>query len=161
MFKKIFKKKEKLSWLVPLTGNIKLITEAPDPVFAQKMMGDGFCIDPISGKVCSPVKGEIVSIFPTKHAIGILSDTGHEILIHFGIDTVNLNGEGFNLLVNTGDRIEAGQLLMEVDIDSIEDKIPSLITAIVITNLENKSVDISKLGEAKQGDTITLEIKSN
>lgn len=158
MFKKFFKKKEEISWLVPITGTVKPITDAPDPVFAQKMMGDGLCIDPAIGKVCSPVKGKIVSIFPTKHAIGIMSDNGHEILIHFGIDTVNLNGEGFELHVNTGDEVEAGALLLDVDIDSIKNRIPSLITAVVITNLEGKTVELSKLGEAKQGDIVTLEI---
>lgn len=158
MFKKFFKKKEEVSWIVPLTGTIKSITDAPDPVFAQKIMGDGFCVEPSLGKVWSPVKGEIISIFPTKHAIGIKADNGYEILIHFGIDTVNLNGEGFELHVKTGDRVEAGDLLLDVDIDSIKDKIPSTITAVVITNLEGETVKLSKLGQARQGDVITLDI---
>lgn len=158
MFKKIFKKKEKLSWLVPLTGTVKSITEAPDIAIAKKMLGDGFCVDPTNGKVHSPVNGSIVMVFPTKHAIGIQAETGHEILIHFGIDTVNLNGEGFELHVKAGDKVQAGDLLLDVDIDSIKDKIPSLVTAIVITNLEGKTVELSKIGEAKQGDAITLEI---
>ncbi|SHJ55029.1 PTS sugar transporter subunit IIA [Paramaledivibacter caminithermalis] len=158
MLKKFFKRKEELSWVAPLTGTIKGIAEAPDPVFSEKMMGDGFCIDPILGKVYSPVNGKIISIFPTKHAIGIMSDNGYEILIHFGIDTVNLNGEGFELFVNTGDKVKAGQLLFNVDIDKIKDKIPSLNTAVVITNLRGKSVEISKHGQVKQGDIITLEI---
>lgn len=158
MLKNFFKKKEKLTWSVPLTGTIKSITDAPDPVFAQKLMGDGFCVEPILGKVWSPVKGEIISIFPTKHAIGIKADTGYEILIHFGIDTVNLNGEGFELHVKTGDKVEVGDLLLDVDIDNIKDKIPSTITAVVITNLEGKTVSLSKLGQVRQGDIITLDI---
>ncbi|SKC90067.1 PTS sugar transporter subunit IIA [Maledivibacter halophilus] len=158
MLKKFLKKKKELSWSVPLTGIVKPITEAPDPVFSEKMMGDGFCIDPTIGKVYSPVKGEIMSIFPTKHAIGIKSDDGYEVLIHFGIDTVNLNGEGFKLHVNTGDRVASGDLLLDVDIDNIKDKIPSLITAVVITNLKGKTVELEESGEAKQGDLINLRI---
>ncbi len=158
MLKKFFKKKEEMTWAVPLTGTIKSITDAPDPVFAQKIMGDGFCVEPTLGKIWSPVKGEIISIFPTKHAIGIKADNGYEILIHFGIDTVNLNGEGFELHVKTGDRVEAGDLLLDIDIDSIKDRIPSTITAVVITNLEEKTVKLSKLGQARQGDVITLDI---
>ncbi len=158
MFKKLFKKNEKLSWAVPLTGEVKSIADAPDPVFAQKMMGDGFCIDPTDGKLCSPVRGEIISIFPTKHAIGIKADDGYEILIHFGIDTVNLNGEGFELHVKTGDWVNSGDPLLTVDIEGIKDKIPSLITAVVITNLEGKTVAPSKLGQATRGDVIILSI---
>lgn len=158
MFKKLFKKKEELSWLVPLTGMVKPITDAPDLAFAKKMLGDGFCVDPTIGKVYSPVNGSIVMIFPTKHAIGIQADTGHEILIHFGIDTVNLNGEGFEVHVEAGDKVQAGDLLLDVDMDGIKDRIPSLVTAVVITNLEGKTVELSKVGEAKQGDAITLEI---
>lgn len=158
MFKKLFKKKEELSWLVPLTGMVKPITDAPDLAFAKKMLGDGFCVDPTIGKVYSPVNGSIVMIFPTKHAIGIQADTGHEILIHFGIDTVNLNGEGFEVHVEAGDKVQAGDLLLDVDMDGIKDRIPSLVTAVVITNLEGKTVELSKVGEAKQGDAITLGI---
>lgn len=158
MFKKLFNKKEKLSWLVPLTGTVKPITEAPDPAFAKKMLGDGFCVDPTIGKVYSPVNGNIVTVFPTKHAIGIQADTGHEILIHFGIDTVNLNGEGFEVHVEAGDKVQAGDLLLDVDMDGIKDRIPSLVTAVVITNLDGKTVELSKVGEAKQGDAITLGI---
>lgn len=158
MLKKFFNKKEELSWIVPLAGTLKPITEMPDPVFSQKMIGDGFCIEPTIGKVYSPIKGEIVSIFPTKHAIGIREDNGYEILIHFGIDTVNLNGEGFNLYVNIGDKIDAGDLLLDIDTDSIKNKVPSLTTAVIITNLNGKNIRLSKLGEVKQGETIILNI---
>ncbi len=159
MFKKLFNKKEKLIWVAPLTGIVRVITDAPDLVFSQKMMGDGICIQPTDGRVYSPVKGEIVSIFPTKHAIGIRSDKGYDILIHFGIDTVKLNGEGFKLHTNVGDMVEAGDILLDVDIDEIKDKVPSLVTAVVITNLKDKHVNVLTLGEVEQGDNVILEIE--
>jgi len=158
MFKKFLSRKDKLSWLVPLTGKILPITEAPDPAFAGKMLGDGFCVDPTDGDLRSPVKGEVTSIFPTKHAIGIKAESGHEILIHVGIDTVKLNGEGFNLSVAAGDKIEAGEKLLDFDIPAIKHKVPSLITVFAIMNLDDKSVSLSKLGEALQGDSLILEL---
>lgn len=158
MFGKLFNKKNKITWTTPLVGTVKNITEAPDPAFSQKMMGDGICIDPTVGKVFSPVKGEIVSIFPTKHAIGIKDEKGHEILIHVGIDTVALNGEGFDIHVETGAKVEAGELLLDFDIENIRKKVPSIVTAVVITNLEEKNIKGVNLGEVAQGDTITFEI---
>ncbi len=86
----------------PLTGKVVPLSEVPDQVFSTKMMGDGFAVEPTDGTVVSPVDGTIVNVFPTKHAIGIQSNTGREVLIHFGIDTVKLNGQGFEALVSEG-----------------------------------------------------------
>ena len=119
MFKKFLKKNNDFILEIPLSGDMKPISEAPDPVFAQKMMGDGFCIDPSVGELYSPVNGEVVTVFPTKHCFGIRAEEGHEILIHFGMDTVKLNGEGFELHVNEGDVVKAGQLLLNVDIEGL------------------------------------------
>lgn len=132
----------------PLKGEIKPITEVPDQVFAGKMMGDGFAIVPAEGTVVSPVNGKIVNLFPTKHAIGILSDTGREILIHVGIDTVNLKGQGFETLVSENDIIEQGQPLLKVDLNYIKEHATSTITPIVFTNLaEGEKVVINKQGQ--------------
>jgi glucose PTS system EIICBA or EIICB component len=132
----------------PLKGEIKAITEVPDQVFAGKMMGDGFAIVPSEGMVVSPVDGKIVNLFPTKHAIGILSDNGREILIHVGIDTVNLKGQGFETLVSENDRIEKGQPLLKVDLDYIKEHATSTITPIVFTNLaEGERIVIEKSGQ--------------
>jgi PTS system D-glucosamine-specific IIC component len=131
----------------PLKGEIKPITEVPDQVFAGKMMGDGFAIVPAEGMVVSPVNGKIVNLFPTKHAIGILSDGGREILIHVGIDTVNLKGQGFETLVSENDRVESGQPLLKVDLDYVKANATSTITPIVFTNLaEGEKVVIEKQG---------------
>jgi len=134
-------------FVTPLKGEIKPITEVPDQVFAGKMMGDGFAIVPEEGLVVSPVDGKIVNLFPTKHAIGILSDSGREILIHVGIDTVNLKGQGFETLVSENDRIEKGQPLLKVDLDYVKANATSTITPIVFTNLaEGEKVVIEKSG---------------
>jgi glucose PTS system EIICBA or EIICB component len=131
----------------PIKGEIKPITEVPDQVFAGKMMGDGFAIIPMEGTVVSPVDGKIINLFPTKHAIGIMSDSGREILIHVGIDTVNLKGQGFETLVSENDRIEKGQPLLKVDLDYIKKHATSTITPIVFTNLkEGERVTMIKSG---------------
>ncbi|WP_445486820.1 PTS sugar transporter subunit IIA [Niallia sp. 03133] len=143
MFKNFFKRKEenKLEFLQPLEGKLLAIEEVPDPVFSQKMMGDGFAIDPANGILIAPFDGEVISVFPTKHAISLSSSTGKELLIHVGLDTVTLKGEGFTTFVKEGDKIKQGQKLMEIDFDSIKTKVPSIITPIVFTNLqENEKV---------------------
>jgi glucose-specific phosphotransferase system IIBC component len=144
----------------PLKGEIKPLAEVPDPVFAEKMMGDGFAILPEEGTVVSPVNGKIVNLFPTKHAIGILSDGGREILIHVGIDTVKLNGEGFEALVNQDDHVEVGQPLLKVDLDLVKSKAPSVITPIIFTNLqEGEQVVIEKQGKVdlKEENIISIQ----
>jgi glucose PTS system EIICBA or EIICB component len=127
-----------------MEGEIISITEVPDAVFSEKMMGDGFAIKPIDGKVVSPVSGKIINVFPTKHAIGIMSEDSLEVLIHVGIDTVNLKGEGFNVKVSEGETIKAGQTLMEIDLDFISTHATSTTTPVVFTNLpENKRIDVA------------------
>lgn len=144
----------------PIEGEIIPITEVPDQVFSGKMMGDGFAIIPSEGTVVSPVDGEIVNVFPTKHAIGILSKGGKEILIHIGIDTVKLNGEGFEVLVAQGDKVTKGQQLVKVDLHFIRENAPSTITPIVFTNLsEGQEVVIEKSGKQGKGEVGIIKIK--
>ncbi|MCP6683185.1 glucose-specific PTS transporter subunit IIBC [Bacillus nakamurai] len=138
-------------FLAPITGEIHPITDVPDQVFSGKMMGDGFAILPEEGIVVSPVRGKVLNVFPTKHAIGLQSDGGKEILIHFGIDTVSLKGEGFTSFVSEGDRVEPGQKLLEVDLEAVKPKVPSLMTPIVFTNLaEGETIAISAEGSVKR-----------
>ncbi|GAA0182300.1 hypothetical protein SH2C18_47020 [Clostridium sediminicola] len=171
MFKKLFGAKkqknkdvindkgDKNLFVSPLNGELLDLKDVPDQVFSQKIMGDGFAIKPENGEIVSPVNGEIVTLFPTKHAIGIQGDNGREILIHIGVDTVNLEGEGFKSLIKQGDRVEAGQTIMKVDIDKIQSKVPSIITPVVFTNLsenERVSFEAGKKVEAGEENIITI-----
>jgi glucose PTS system EIICBA or EIICB component len=147
-------------YVSPLMGELKPITEVPDQVFSGKMMGDGFAILPSEGKIVSPVNGKIVNVFPTKHALGIQSAGGREILIHVGIDTVNLKGEGFETLVKEGDSIEAGQPLLNVDLEFLKSKVPSIITPVVFTNLkEGEKVVLEKPGNVDLGEKGIISIQ--
>lgn len=147
-------------FISPIKGEIKPITEVPDPVFAEKMMGDGFAILPEDGLIVSPVDGTIVNLFPTKHALGIVSDGGREILIHVGIDTVKLEGKGFEALVSQDDKVKKGQPLLKVDLDYVKDNAPSIITPIIFTNLkEGETVKLEKNGKVdiKEENIITIK----
>lgn len=147
------------TFISPIQGEVKPLSEVPDAVFSQKMMGDGFAIMPSEGTVVSPVSGTIVTFFPTKHAIGIQADSGREILIHVGIDTVKLDGKGFDALVEQGDRVEAGQPLLEVDLAYVEANAPSIITPVIFTNLfDGESIEINKVGPValKEEKIITI-----
>ncbi|KMY42848.1 PTS sugar transporter [Bacillus sp. FJAT-27916] len=144
MFKSLFKKKQPNDqdpMLVPLKGKVVDLETVPDPVFAQKMMGDGFAIDPADDTILSPVDGEVITIFPTKHAISLKSNKGREILIHVGLETVQLNGDGFTPLVMDGQKIKKRQELMKVDFEAIKPRVPSILTPVIFTNLdENEKV---------------------
>jgi sugar PTS system EIIA component len=163
MFNKLFGKKEvkkEETIVAPLTGKIVSIEEVPDPTFSQKMMGDGIAIEPTEGVVVSPVDGEIVQFFHTKHAIGIQSESGAEILIHVGLETVNMNGEGFEGHVNVGDKVKAGDKLLTFDLDLIKEKAANTVTPIVITNGDAvESLDKRAASEATKGETSLLQIK--
>jgi PTS system D-glucosamine-specific IIC component len=148
------------SFVSPLTGDIHPITEVPDQVFSGKMMGDGFAITPADGTIVSPVDGKILNVFPTKHAIGLESESGNEILIHVGIDTVNLKGEGFEAFVKEGDIVTKGQKLLQVDLEFVKQNAPSIMTPIVFTNLnEGESVVIKSSGSVKAGEENIISIE--
>lgn len=146
------------SIVAPLSGKVLDISEVPDSVFAQKMMGDGFAINPSGGEVFSPVSGTISILFPTKHAVGITSESGLEILIHVGMDTVSLKGEGFTSYVKQGDKVKIGDKLLSVDFDFIKEKVPSIITPVVFTNLTEESKLEINYGELKEGKDIVATV---
>lgn len=128
-------------WIMPLSGEILSLEQIPDPAFADGSMGIGFAIRPdMQGSINSPCAGTIAAIFPTKHAIGITADNGLEILIHIGIDTVNLGGEGFTPLAGAGSRVQAGQPIMQVDWHTVKTKAPSIITPVIFTDIEDGSI---------------------
>ncbi|WDW10243.1 glucose-specific PTS transporter subunit IIBC [Priestia aryabhattai] len=143
----------------PIEGELVPLSEVPDQVFSQKLMGDGFAIIPKTGTVVAPVDGKIVNLFPTKHALGIESTTGREILIHVGIDTVNLKGEGFEALVAQGDGVKKGQPLLKIDLDFVKENAPSTITPIIFTNLQaDEKIDILKQGQVSQQEANIINI---
>lgn len=120
--------------LSPIEGKIIPICEVSDPTFGKEILGKGVAIQPSKGRVVAPVNGTIALIFHTKHAIILTSEEGTEILIHIGLDTVNLKGEYFNAYVKTDDKVKAGDLLLEFDIDKITEAGYDLISPIVICN---------------------------
>ncbi|MED1470359.1 N-acetylglucosamine-specific PTS transporter subunit IIBC [Bacillus salipaludis] len=144
-------------FVMPIKGEIIPLSEVPDQVFSQKMMGDGFGIVPENGSVVSPVDGEILNVFPTKHAIGIRSNQGYEILIHIGLDTVNLKGEGFSVLVNEGDKVIKGQAILNFDLEFIKKSVPSTITPVIFTNLTK--LNVKKHGQTESGKNGILSIE--
>ncbi|MBM4761396.1 PTS glucose transporter subunit IIA [Bacillus sp. B15-48] len=157
----LFKNKNKATtvdeFIMPIEGEIIEITEVEDPVFSEKMMGDGFAIIPSAGSVVSPVDGEIINVFPSKHAIGIKSVKGYEILIHVGIDTVQLNGEGFTALVTDGEKIKQGQELLQFDLEFIKKSATSSVVPVVFT--DSTKVSVKKLGKTAQGEKDILSFE--
>lgn len=125
-----------LDLYAPCTGELKPISEVRDDTFSQKMLGDGFAVEPTSQEITAPITGEVKSVFPTKHALTILADNGAEVLVHIGIDTVELGGEPFEIKVREGSRVSNGSLLAKVDFNKIalENKLTDVI--VVITNKE-------------------------
>lgn len=141
--------------VAPIEGKVVKLENIKDQAFASGALGKGYAIDPKNGKVYSPVDGTVSMLFGTNHAIGITSDSGLEILIHFGMDTVELEGRGFKAHVNQGDKIKKGQLLLEVDLDVLKDGGYESITPVVITNYDDL-LDLILLDkeEVKEGDDL-------
>ncbi|MCB6407358.1 MULTISPECIES: PTS system trehalose-specific EIIBC component [Streptococcus] len=125
----------------PLSGQVKELSQATDPVFAQGVMGQGVLIEPIQGDLLAPVDGVVSVLFPTKHAVGIVSDQGVEMLMHIGMDTVNLEGKGFTAHVSQGDRVKVGDKLISFDIDVIKDAGYVTETPVIITNQDQYQAD--------------------
>ncbi|MDO5734950.1 MAG: phosphoenolpyruvate--protein phosphotransferase [Propionibacteriaceae bacterium] len=123
-----------VEFAAPLTGVMVAIEDVPDPVFSRKMLGEGFSIDPLSNVLLAPVDGEVVDVQPSSHAVTIRSENGLEILMHIGLDTVRLVGEGFTPLVKAGAHVKVGDALIEFDLDEVGRKAKSLLTQVVITN---------------------------
>lgn len=146
--------------VMPVNGELMDISNVPDPVFSERMTGDGFAVLPHDGVICSPVYGKVFNVFPSKHAIGIMSDGGKEVLVHIGVNTVKLKGQGFNVLVKEGDLVAAGQPILEVDLDYVKEHAPSIISPIVFSNLpEGASVTLHKTGKLPKGEADIVTIK--
>lgn len=145
--------------LSPLDGRVIPLEEVPDEVFAEKVLGDGAAVIPENGNIYSPIDGEIVSIPESLHAYGIRSDAGIEMIVHFGLETVNLRGEGFSPKVKVGDRVKAGQLLCIADMDFLKSKGINTVTPVLVTDGAEEGSFSVKTGEIRHGEEImTAEI---
>ena len=153
----IFKKKEKTVVTIysPMNGKVIELKEVPDEAFAQKMVGDGCAIEPDKGIICSPIDGQLMNIFPTNHAIIFETIDGLEMIVHFGIDTVKLDGKGFQKLREPGP-IKIGDEIVKYDLDDIKDGVPSTRSPIIINNMEKvEKIEILSLGKiVKIGEPI-------
>ena len=118
----------------PLTGEVVALANVPDEVFSSGVLGKGAAVNPSVGKVIAPADAEITTVFPTGHAIGMKTSNGAELLIHIGMDTVKMNGDGFKTHVQQGDKVKKGQLLVEFDINKIKEAGYPVITPVVVTN---------------------------
>lgn len=144
-----------LGFISPVEGRIMELSEVEDKAFSQGLMGNGFAVELTSGTVRAPFSGEVTVVFPTGHAIGMKRADGLEVLIHIGMDTVELNGEGFTLKVKQGDHVNAGDILVEVDLDYIKSKGKSLVSPIVFPNGQN--ICLNAQGTIKTGqDVVTI-----
>lgn len=153
----IFKKKEKTIVTIysPMNGKVIELKEVPDEAFAQKMVGDGCAIEPDKGIICSPIDGQLMNIFPTNHAIIFETIDGLEMIIHFGIDTVKLDGKGFQKLREPGP-IKIGDEIIKYNLDDIKDGVPSTRSPIIINNMEKvEKIEVLSLGKViKIGEPI-------
>ncbi|MCR6110563.1 PTS glucose transporter subunit IIA [Bacillus sp. A301a_S52] len=174
MFKKLFGLDKKTKYkaelpkadgkdtlLSPVNGELVPLSEVPDPTFSKQMMGDGIAVMPSDGRIVAPVHGEVIQVFPTKHAIGLKTVNGIEILIHIGIETVSLQGEGFKAFVKEGSTVAPGDKLIEFDIDSVKEKAESLLTPVIITNGEDvETIEKYEIQAVKAGETAIMMLTS-
>lgn len=160
MFRKLFKPKA-ADIVSPVSGNFISIDKVNDPVFSEKTMGDGFAVELRDGHVYSPVDGEIVTVFPTNHAIGIKAEDRNEILIHIGLDTVKFGGEGLKPKVQQGDKVKKGDLLVEVDLPFFKENEVDMTTLVIITNLNGRRVEVineQTYVNVEEGELIAIRV---
>lgn len=139
----------------PVSGTAADLAETPDPAFAERLMGDGAMVIPAEKTVCAPADGTVGFIFETKHAFGFTTDTGVEMLLHIGIDTVDLGGEGFDLLVKEGEYVRKGTPLMRVDLDFLRENARSLASPVICTELTPvQEIRMLKTGAVRAGDPL-------
>ncbi|OCG34392.1 MULTISPECIES: PTS glucose transporter subunit IIA [unclassified Gilliamella] len=151
--------KNSIEIIAPLSGEIVKIEDVPDVVFAEKIVGDGVAIKPSGNKIVAPLSGKIGKIFETNHAFAIESDEGIELFVHFGIDTVELKGEGFKRVAEEGQQVKVGDTIIEIDLPLLESKAKSVLTPVVISNMES-IIELNKLsGSVEAGKTPIMRVK--
>lgn len=151
----MFFKKKEVEIVSPMKGQLISIKDVPDATFSEEMVGKGLAILPEENEIYSPVAGKITTVFITGHAVGITTKEGIDLLIHIGMDTVNLKGEGFEVKVKDGDHIKAGDLLIVADFDKLKEKGYSLETPVIICNPDQfKNITYTEPGNINKGDVI-------
>jgi PTS system D-glucosamine-specific IIC component len=140
----------------PFTGKAMELSEVADGVFSEKMLGNGIAVEPEEGTIMAPFDGTIAAVFDTKHAIGLVSDTGLELLIHIGIDTVQLNGKYYDIKVKNGDQIKKGDVIGTVDLEGIRSEGYRTITPIIVSNTDNYNEFKEKTGTVTAGEEILV-----
>lgn len=148
-----FKKKKTEEFFAPVDGIFVPLTEVPDPVFSQKMMGEGFGIQPAASEIYSPIKGTVTTIFQTKHAIGLTSELGSEVLIHIGLDTVELAGAPFEVHVQVGQTVDESTLLVTADFEKVRAAGKAEVVLTLITN-GGESFDSLNKNQLKHGEIL-------
>lgn len=146
-------RKNEISVVAPATGVFEKLSELSDPVFSKGMMGQGFAVDARNETIVSPIEGFVSSIFPTKHALGIKTKSGIELLVHVGMDTVELSGEGFDIRVQEGQKVKAGDILMTIDFVVFEKNHKAKDVIVVFPDCQDE-IFIPKLEEVKQGQEL-------
>lgn len=139
----------------PMDGKVFELSEVPDEAFSRKMVGDGVAITPSDGNIYAPEDGEVVFVYDTKHAIGFLTDTGVSLLLHIGIDTVKLNGQGFEVMAESGQKVHKGDLLMRASLPYLRENVPSLMSPVILSEMnEYQEIRILKKGQIKAGEEL-------
>ena len=160
-FSKLFGKNEESNGnhiYAPMAGQAVAITEVPDPTFAEGMMGNGIAIVPTDGKVCAPCNATVDMMFETGHAISLVSETGAEILIHVGLETVGLQGKPFKIHVKSGDKVKKGQLMIEADLEVIKAAGLNTITPVLICNTDDYTTFNTTTGKAVTNADVVIEL---
>ncbi len=155
---KMFKKKSE-SVFRPAPGTALNLADVPDPVFASGAVGEGFAVDPTEGSFCSPVDGELILVAKTLHAFAVRTDAGAEVLVHIGLDTVKLKGEGFTAHRAKGDRVQQGDLVISCDLAQLKPLVPSMITPVLVTNGADFATTAADTSAAPGEPVITVRRK--
>ncbi|VAX76941.1 PTS system glucose-specific EIIA component [Serratia symbiotica] len=145
--------------IAPLSGEIINIEDVPDVVFADKIVGDGIAIKPSGDKIVAPINGTIGKIFDTNHAFSIKSDNGIELFVHFGIDTIELKGEGFKRIAEEGQHLKKGTIIIEFNLNVLEEKAKSILSPVVISNMSEVKELIKLSGHVIAGETPIIRIR--
>ena len=161
LFDKLFSKKEEINLnhiYAPVAGEAVAITEIPDPTFSEGLLGNGIAIKPTDGKICAPVNGTVETMFDTGHAVTLVSESGMEILIHVGLETVGLNGAPFQVKCKNGQKVKKGDLLMIADLAAIEAAGLPTITPVLVCNSDDYTTFNTTTGKAVTNADVVMEL---